>query len=112
MVYTGACHKGGFSFFCTPHVSGDRSIASCSFVYLNDTLLTHNRWVTIFEALKKATFDDKGGKGVTEFILDYKLGDSDPNTGENLIHTPFKRSRFMMNDFDPDSDNISLGGNC
>ena len=71
---------------------------------------THNRWVAILEAVKKGTFDDKGGEAVTEFILYDKVGDSDPITGENVVHPPFKRPRFMTTDFDPVSDNKISGG--
>ena len=101
---------GGVSFFRTPHVSEDRGIVSHSSIDLKDTALTHNHGVAIFEAVKKGTFDDKGGKAVTEFILDDKLGDSDPITGENLVHAPFKHPWFMSNDFDPDSDDEISGG--
>ena len=69
-----------------------------------------NRWVAIFEVVMQGTFDDRGGEVVTELILDDKLGDSDPSTGENLVHTLFRRPRFMSNDFYPDSDDKISGG--
>ena len=77
---------------------------------LKDTALSHNRWVAIFEAVKKGTFDDTGGEAVMEFILDDKLGESDPSTGKNLVCTPLKCPRFMPNDFDPDSGDKISGG--
>ena len=48
------------------------------------------------------TFDDRVIEAVTEFIMDDKLGDPDHSTGENPSCTPFKRPRFMVNNFDPD----------
>ena len=85
-------------------------IASCLFMDLKDTSLTHNRRVAIFKAVGKGTFDVTGGEAVTQFILGDKLGYTYPSTGENLIQTPFKRPRFMTTDFDPVSDNKISGG--
>ena len=67
-------------------------------------MLTHNQWVAIFEAVMQGTFDDRDGEAVMEFFMDNKLGDLDHSTGENPAHTPFKRPRFMANNFRPDSN--------
>ena len=75
---------------------------------LKDTTLTHNRWVAIFEAVMQGTFDSRDGEVVMEFVMDNKLGDPDLSTGEHPARTPFKRPRFMANDFGPDSDNKDL----
>ena len=109
MVHTGSSHKMGFFFFCTPHVSKDMGISSYLFMDLKDTLLTHNHWVATFKAVEKGTLDDTGGEGVTQFILDDKLGDANPSTGENLIQVPFKRPMFVKTDFDPNS-NVEISG--
>ena len=77
---------------------------------LKDTVLTHNRWSTIFRAVMQGTFNDRGGEAVTEFVMDDKLGDSDPSTGENLARTHFKHPRFMADDFQPDPDDETSGG--
>ena len=42
---------------------------------LKDAMLTHTRWVAIFESVTHGTFDDKNGDAVTESVLDNKLGD-------------------------------------
>ena len=58
LVHTGAGYKGG----------------SPSSVLLVDPRI---------EAIQ-GTFSDRGGELATEFVMDKKVGDPDPNTGENL----------------------------
>ena len=75
---------------------------------LKDTTLTHNGCVAIFEAFIQGTMDNMYGEAVTEFVRGNKLGNPDHSTGENPARTPFKRSKFMANDFKPDSNDKDL----
>ena len=43
-----------------------------------------------------------------EFVLDNKLGEPDLSTGELLARIPFKRPKFTVDAFAPDSDDEEL----
>ena len=103
LVHTGAGYNGG-SFFIFPHVSANRDTSSPSFMEQKDTILTHTRWVAIFESFTQGTFDNRNGEAVIDFFLDGKLGDPDLSTGELPAQTPFKCPRFTADNFAPDSD--------
>ena len=71
--------------------------------------LTHNRWIIIFEAISRNTFDAEGG--TTQFLMeDRKEADLDPLTGEEIVNIPFKRPQCQSADFKLDAgdgENIS-----
>ena len=55
--------------------------------------LSHYRWIAIFNAVRKGTFDDK--EGATQFILEDKTGCVNQ---KGPVNTPFKCPMFGLGD--------------
>ena len=54
-----------------------------------ETALPHTRWIVIFNAVRKETFDNQ--EEITQFILEEKSGSVNQ---KGPVKTPFKRPRF------------------
>ena len=97
MVHQGPDTRGG-SFFRSPYVPEETGQNLEGFMEIADDSLSHSRWIAIFDAVGKGTFDDE--EGATHFILEDKTGGVDQ---KGPVNTQFKLPRFGINDFNTDT---------
>ena len=93
--YIKAPTRGGGSFFWSPYVPYEGGQDSEGFMEITEDAFSHARWVAIFDASGKGTFDDK--EEFTPFILEEKTRSVDQKVPVNTL---FKRPMFGLNNFD------------
>ena len=94
--------RGGISFYKSPCVLAEVGRASRGSMDIHMSYLTHNHWITIFEAISRNTLDAEGG--TAQFLMeDRKEADINPLSGEEPVNTPFKRPWFQSGGFKMDT---------